>query len=105
MVVLPWWAPLALCRGHGPACLTTERAAEPGQVAGLGHDGRGADRGQPIDRADEFGQVEFVQDGGHAGLDLAQPPAGVPQVGKDQPEPLLSPTVAGTSPDSGARPV
>jgi hypothetical protein len=60
-------------------------AAEPGQVAGLSQDGRDADCGQPIDRADEVGQVEFVQDGGHPGLDLAQPAAGVPQVSQGQP--------------------
>ena len=42
---------------HGP------RGGEPGQVAGLGEDRRGPDRGQPVDARHQRGQVELVEDG------------------------------------------
>ena len=41
-------------RGARPACLTTRPGGgEPGQVAGLGQDRRGPDRGQPVDGGDQ----------------------------------------------------
>jgi hypothetical protein len=58
------------------------RATEPGQVAGLGEDGRGPDRGQPVDRGHQVGQLELVEHCDHAGLDLGEPAAGVPPVGQ-----------------------
>ena len=48
---------------HGPG------GGEPGQVAGLGEDRRGPDRGQPVDAGHQRGQAELVQDGDHPGLD------------------------------------
>src|SRR5271166_1509053 len=44
-----------------------------GRVAGLGEDRGGADRRQPVDGGDQFGQAQRVEHGGHAGLDVGEP--------------------------------
>jgi len=71
--------------------LTSARALENRVgVAGLGEDGRGADRGEPRDAGHQPGQAELVEDLNHAGLDDRGLGAGVGQVGQREPDPLQS---------------
>ncbi len=56
------------------------RTRELGGVAALGEDLGGTDRGEPRDRGDQLGEVELVEDPGHASLDLREPAMGRPPV-------------------------
>ena len=67
---------------HGPS------RGEPVQVAGLGQDRRGPDRGQPVDGASQLGQPELIQDGDHACLGVGQLGPGVVPVLDDPGDPF-----------------
>jgi hypothetical protein len=68
--------------------LTTARAEEPGQVAGLGQDRRSADRGQPVDGGHQVSELELAEDGDHPGLDGHLVGAGSFPVDQDPANPL-----------------
>lgn len=90
---MPWCWPLLLSRGHTGVLDQRTRTAESSQVSGLGQDRRGADRGQSVDRGDELGQAELVQDSHHPVFDVGEPSRGVLPVRQDE---------AGTFQRSGA---
>jgi hypothetical protein len=66
-------------------------AGEAGWVAGLGQDRAGADRGQPGDGLDQFGEPERVEHADHAGLDAGQLGTGVGEVVEGEPDPFQRP--------------
>jgi hypothetical protein len=47
-------------------------SAEPGGVAGLGQDRRGADRGEAGDGGDQLGQLQLIEDADRPGFGVGQ---------------------------------